>query len=106
MQNIVFAASLFALHHKKLELDRWLFRLPPAPISPNRNKPPITNKALIVFARPTYLHWSLSVSLVVVFVNVANAIVCEVGEWQHWMTATERDLLRAANLNLLALQGL
>jgi len=82
-----------------------LFRLPPVPA---RNKPPPAagaNSKSIVFTRPTYLHWSLSLSLVVVFVNVANAIVCEVGEWQHWMTTTERDLLRTANLNLLALQG-
>ena len=48
---------------------------------------------------------SLGLSLVVVLLNLAHAVVCEVGEWQHWLDVHERALLRSAHLNHLALQG-
>ena len=51
------------------------------------------------------LYLSLCLSLFSVLVNTANLIICEVGEWQHWLTYVERKKLKEGPLSVFAMQG-
>lgn len=54
--------------------------------------------------QPFRLYWSVCLCVVIIFINVGNAIICQVGEWKLWMSPSERDQLRT-NLSVLAVQG-
>ena len=134
-QNILCATGLFGLHHQTLELRRYWCRNGPIVASASsafvygygagnaveqgtgfgaatgRRKWPRLRRLgdalrLSGPGQPIGRHYaSLCLSLVVVFVNLAHAVICEVGEWQHWLTVVERTQLRTAPLSQLALQG-
>ena len=51
------------------------------------------------------LYLSLGLSITVVVLNVTNLVICEVGEWHHWLGLPERTKMRTEPLHHLALQG-
>jgi len=94
--NVLFGSVLFGLHHKTLELRRS--------IAAGR----VTEKELLRQSRRACrwrLNLSLCTSLFVVFINTSNVVICEVGEWQHWLTYFERKQLRDGALSHFALQA-
>lgn len=111
LQNILFAAGLFSLHHKTLGLRDFSWRRADSP-EPNKRKRGTPNGSIhqqpcpeLISTVPTsHLYWSLCLCVVIIFINIGNAIICEVGEWQHWISHAERDQLKTF-LSVLAVQG-
>lgn len=110
-QNILLAAGLFSIHHKTLGLQNISWRRADSP-DPNKRKRSTPNGSihqpsnveLIPPIQTGHLYWSLCICVVIVFINITNSIICEVGEWQHWISHAERDQLRTF-LSVLATQG-
>lgn len=111
LQNILLAAGLFSFHHKTLGLQNISWRRADSP-EPSKRKRSTPNGSIhqpsnaeLIPAVPTrHLYWSVCICVAIVFINIANAIICEVGEWQHWISHAERDQLRTF-LSVLAVQG-
>lgn len=96
---------LFWFHHKSLELRPLLVRFRDA-AQQKKNTQPVGTVAVLWGRTQQYrLHWSLGLCLTIVFINIANIVICEVGEWQHWLTRGEREQVTTGNLSLLGVQG-
>lgn len=105
LKNIVCSAGLFGLHRKALQLRNMLHIHQPEEGKRKRttsmgisNGEPVTVGGRF---RPNHLHWSLGLCLFVVVINLANIIICEVGEWRRWLGPQEL----ADNLISLSQQG-
>jgi len=96
--NMLCGAVLFGLHHKTLELRQKI--LAARVVEPNSSPLSSWRRAC-----RWGLYLSLCISLFSVLINTANLIICEVGEWQHWLTYVERKKLKEGPLSLFAVQA-
>ncbi|XP_032778518.2 uncharacterized protein LOC116917228 [Daphnia magna] len=109
--NVLCAAGLFGLHHKTLGLkdSPWLVA---DAMESNKRKRGLPNGSIhqsiadltAPTVQPFHLYWSIFICVITIFINIGNAVICQVGEWQHWITPTERDQLQT-NLSVLAVQA-
>ena len=112
LQNILLATGLFGLHQKRLELRSLLWRLndddqahqrrPGKKDSAVDSPPPPEEQSVPFYMRPNPLHFSLALCLSIVVINLVNVLLCEVGEWHHWVLPRERAALSSS----LAVQGM
>ena len=112
LQNILCATGLLALHYKKLQVSlcqsfNEATRTVAGETADHQDQQRQCLKRLKCSpVNDTAIYWSLSLCFTIILINSINAIVCEVGEWNVWISASEVQVLHSATpLGKIAQQG-